>query len=162
MVSENQSFLVEGAIITLLVSLVLEGQVPRLNHGPISFPIQNTKGGATGPQKLSITCLTLSQRVKRHLLLRYYIKNLSIGVAQGALLNLFWIFEYVTSGPFAGPLSANFTDVKKVQQSLLAICILNFLVQNQFKGVKIYSPGHHFFVFVLVSQFLTCGRSHNF
>ena len=68
-----------------------------------------------------------------HLLLRYYIKNLSIGVAQGALLNLFWIFEYVTSGPFAGPLSANFTDVKKVQQRLLAICILNFESKTSIK-----------------------------
>ena len=33
---------------------------------------------------------------------------------------------YFTSGPFGGPLSANFPDVKKVQQRLLAICILNF------------------------------------
>ena len=40
-VSENQSFLNEGAIVTPLISLVL-GQVPRLNHGPICFPIQNT------------------------------------------------------------------------------------------------------------------------
>ena len=28
--------------------LVLGGEVPRLNHGPICFPIQNTKGGALG------------------------------------------------------------------------------------------------------------------
>ena len=41
-VSENQSFLDEGAIVTPLISLVLGGQVPRLNHGPIWFPIQNT------------------------------------------------------------------------------------------------------------------------
>ena len=38
-------------------------------------------GGATGHQKLSTTFLTLSWRVKVHLLLRYYIKNVSIGVA---------------------------------------------------------------------------------
>ena len=49
-----------------------------------------------------------------HLLLMYCIKNLSIGVSQGALLNLFWIFEYVSVGPFAGPLSADFPDVKKL------------------------------------------------
>ena len=41
-VSENQSFLDEGAIITPLIGLDLGGEVPRLNHGPICFPIQNT------------------------------------------------------------------------------------------------------------------------
>ena len=41
-VSENQSFLDEGAIVTHLIELVLGGQVPRLNHGSIYFPIQNT------------------------------------------------------------------------------------------------------------------------
>ena len=41
-VSENQSFLNEGAIVTPLIGLVLGGEVPRLNHGPICFPIQNT------------------------------------------------------------------------------------------------------------------------
>ena len=34
-VSENQSFLNEGAIVTNLIDLVLGGQVPRLSHGPI-------------------------------------------------------------------------------------------------------------------------------
>ena len=53
-----------------------------------------------------------------HLLLMYCIKNLSIGVSWGALLNLFWIFEYVTSEPFAGPLSADWQDVKKVAEFL--------------------------------------------
>ena len=81
MVSENQSFLNEGVIITLLIGLVLGGEVPRLNDGPICFPIQNTKGGATGRQKSSTTFLTLSQRIKAHLLLMYCIKNLSIGVS---------------------------------------------------------------------------------
>ena len=79
-----------------------------------------------GCQKLSTTFLTLSRRIEAHLLLMYCIKNQSIGVSEGALLNLFWIFEYVTSGLFAGPLSVNFTHVKKVQQRFLAICILNF------------------------------------
>ena len=41
-VSQNQSFLDEGAIITPLIGLVLGGEVPRLNHGPICCPIQNT------------------------------------------------------------------------------------------------------------------------
>ena len=41
-VSENQSFLDEGAIVTYLINLVLGGQVPRLNHGPIWLAGQNT------------------------------------------------------------------------------------------------------------------------
>ena len=41
-VSENQSFLDEGAIIIPLINLVLGGEVPRLNHRPICCPIQNT------------------------------------------------------------------------------------------------------------------------
>ena len=38
-----------------LIGLVLGGEVPRLNHGPICFPIQNTYGGAMGCQKSSTT-----------------------------------------------------------------------------------------------------------
>ena len=53
-----------------------------------------------------------------HLLLMYCIKNLSIGVSWGALLSLFWIFEYVTSESFAGQLSADWRDVKKVAEFL--------------------------------------------
>ena len=30
------------------------------------------------------------------------------------MLKLFWIFEYLTWGPFAGPLSADFRDVEKL------------------------------------------------
>ena len=71
-----------------------------------------------GHRKLSTTFLTLSQRIKVHLLLMYCIKNLSIGVSWGALLNLFWIFEYVTSEPFAAPLSADCADVDKLRQFL--------------------------------------------
>ena len=132
-VSENQSFLDEGVIITPLIGLVLGGQVPRLNHGPIWFPIQNTYGGAMGCQKLSTTFLTLSQRVKVHLLSRHCIKNLSIGGAWGALLNLSWIFEYITDGPFAWLLSADFVDVKKVQWRLSAIFILIFEFKTSIK-----------------------------
>ena len=44
----------------------------------------------------------------------YCIKNLYIGVSWGALLNLFWIFEYLTWGPFAGLLSDVFPDVEKL------------------------------------------------
>ena len=64
--------------------------------------------------KVEYHFLTLSRRIKVHLLLMYWIKNQSIGVSYGALLNLFWIFEYLTWGPFAGPLSADFRDVEKL------------------------------------------------
>ena len=64
--------------------------------------------------------------IKVHLLLMYCFKNQSIGISQGALLNLFWIFEYVTGGSFAGPLNVDLTDVQKVTRRFLAICILNF------------------------------------
>ena len=47
-----------------------------------------------------------------HFLLRYCIKNLSIGAAEDALLNLFWIFEHITAGPFNGLLSATFSHGK--------------------------------------------------
>ena len=71
-----------------------------------------------GHRKSSTTFLTLSQRIKAHLLLMYCIKNQSMGVSWGALLNLLWIFEYVTSEPFAGLLSADCRDVKKVAEFL--------------------------------------------
>ena len=48
------------------------------------------------PQPFIGLFLTLSRRIKAHLLLMYWIKNQSIGVSQGALLKLFWIFEYLT------------------------------------------------------------------
>ena len=55
----------------------------------------------------------------------FCIKNQSIGVSYGALLNLFQIFDYLTTGLFAGPLSADFWDVKKVSRSV-EMGILNF------------------------------------
>ena len=67
-----------------------------------------------GRQKSSTTFLTLSRSIKAYLLLMYCIKNHSIGVSEGGLLNLFWIFEYVTGGPFGGLLSADFPDVDKI------------------------------------------------
>ena len=77
-----------------------------------------TLKGCYGPSKVKYHFWILSQRIKAHLLLMYCIKNLSIGVSWGALLNLFWIFEYVTSGLFAGPLSADCPDVNKLRQFL--------------------------------------------
>ena len=81
MVSENQSFLDEGAIVTPLISLVLGGEVPRLNHGAILFPNPKHLRGCYGPLKVEYHFLTHSQRIEAHLLLMYCIKNLSIGVA---------------------------------------------------------------------------------
>ena len=49
----------------------------------------------------------LFDRIKAHLLLMYCIKNQSIGVSYGALLNLFQIFEYLTTRLFGGSLSTN-------------------------------------------------------
>ena len=77
--------------------------------------------------------MTLSQRIKTQLLLMYLIKNQSIGVSWVALLNVFWIFEYVTAGPFGGPLSVDFTHVQKVRQRFLAICILIFKSKTSIK-----------------------------
>ena len=82
-----------------------------------------SQGGAMGYQKLSTTFLALPRRIKVHLLLMYCIKNQSIGVFWGTLLNLFWIFEYLTAGSFGQPLSANFTDVKKVHLRFSATSI---------------------------------------
>ena len=56
----------------------------------------------------------------------YCIKNQSIGVSLGALLNIFQIFEYLTAGLFGQPLSANFTDAQKVHLIFSTTCILNF------------------------------------
>ena len=53
-----------------------------------------------------------------HLLLMDCIRNQPIGVSLGALLNLFWIFEYLTSEPFAGPLSVDCPAVNKLRQFL--------------------------------------------
>ena len=62
--------------------------------------------------------LTHLGQLKGHLALTYLIKNWSIGVAQGALLSLFWIFEYVTDWPFAGPLITHSFRCQKVPEFL--------------------------------------------
>ena len=49
------------------------------------------------------------------------------------MLNLFWIFEYVTAGPFGGPLSVDFTDVQKVHLRFSATCILTFKSKTSIK-----------------------------
>ena len=49
--------------------------------------------------------------------MKYCTKSQSIGVALGALFNLFWIFEYITTGSFGKPLSANFPDVEEKEVS---------------------------------------------
>ena len=64
--------------------------------------------------------------VKAHLLLRLSIKDLSIGGAEGALLNLFWIFDHTTTWPFGGLLSADYPGDEKVQNISVAMGIWNF------------------------------------
>ena len=78
------------------------------------FPNPKHLRGCYGPSKVEYHFFDTSQRIKVHLLLMYWIKNQSIGVSYGALLKLFWIFEYLTWGLFAGPLSADFRDVEKL------------------------------------------------
>ena len=46
--------------------------------------------------------------VKVYLALTYLIKNQSIGVAQGALHDVFWSLDYLIAGPFYGSFSADF------------------------------------------------------
>ena len=77
----------------------------------------------------------------------YCIKNQSIGVSYDDLLNLFWIFEYVTSGPFAGPLSADCPDVEKNSEISVAMGILNFELKMCRKVYKYVNLMHFFFFF---------------
>ena len=73
------------------------------------------------------------------------------------MLNLFWIFEYVTSGLFAGPLSADYPDVKKFPISVV-IGILN-LTQKFAERCKNMLLGCTFF---WVERFPTNGQLSNF
>ena len=52
LVSENQSFLDEGAIITLLIGLVLGGEVPRAKSWANLFPNPKHLRGCYGPSKV--------------------------------------------------------------------------------------------------------------
>ena len=61
--------------------------------------------------------MTLSQKVKVHLLLRYCINNLSIGAAYGALLNFFWILNI--------SLNAECPDVERSCSFSVVMGILN-------------------------------------
>ena len=55
--------------------------------------------------------------------------------------------EYVTSELFAGPLSVDFTDVQKVTQRFLAICILIFKSKTSIEVKNIFSRTRFFFCF---------------
>ena len=44
-----------------------------------------------------------------------------------------FLVEYVTTGPFGGPLSVDFTHVQKVRQRFSAICILIFKSKTSIK-----------------------------
>ena len=88
-----------------------------------------------------------------HLLLMYCIRNLSIGVSYDGLLNLFLIFEYLTSGPFAGPLSADIPDVEKNSEISVAMGILNFELKMCRKVYKYVNLMQLFFFFFWLTSF---------
>ena len=79
-VSENRILLWNGWPTPGYSDLILGGEVPRLNHGPIC-PNPKHLRGCYGPSKVEYHFLTLSQRIKAHLLLMYCIKNQSIDVS---------------------------------------------------------------------------------
>ena len=52
------------------------------------------------------------------------------------MLNLFWIFEHITSGPFNGLLNVNFAHTKSSPKTLGDL-YFDFLAINVYQGVKI-------------------------
>ena len=52
------------------------------------------------------------------------------------MLNLFRIFEHITSGPFNGPLSVNFAHAKSSPKTFSHL-YFHFLAINVYQGVKI-------------------------
>ena len=61
---------------------------------------------------LKVQFLTHSRLIKGYLALTYFIKYQYIGVPLDDLDDLFWNFEYLTSGPFRRPITANFSKKK--------------------------------------------------
>ena len=68
--------------------------------------------GHQAPLNLRVQFLTHSRPIKDYLTLTYFIKNQSIGVPRDALDDLFWNFEYLTSGSFGRLLTVNFFKTK--------------------------------------------------
>ena len=52
------------------------------------------------------------------------------------MLNLFWIFEHITSGPFYGPLSVNFAHAKSYPETFGHL-YSDFLAINVYQVVKL-------------------------
>ena len=77
------------------------------------------------------------------------------------MLNLFWIFEHITSGPFYGLLSVNFAHAKSYPETFGHL-YSDFLAINVYQGVKICNLKWFFFVFDLVDRFPSNGCSSNF
>ena len=108
-----------------LLGKVLGGHVHRTHHGQFDSQ-SNILRGAMSCKKLSITFLTHSCRVKAYLFLRYCRKNQSTDVAWGALHDLLWIFEYITTGLFAGLISIGYaTKITDIPQFQLRLTIGN-------------------------------------
>ena len=53
----SERFLNEEIIVWALIGLVLGGQIPRLNRGPICFSVQNNQRDAMGHRRSSATLL---------------------------------------------------------------------------------------------------------
>ena len=80
-VSENCILLGNGWPIPGYSDLILGGEVSRLSHGQICFPIQNTYGVLRAVESWVPLFWHFHEGIKAHLLLMYCIKNLSIGVS---------------------------------------------------------------------------------
>ena len=52
------------------------------------------------------------------------------------MLNLFWIFEHITTGPLNGLLSVNFAHQKSLMKTFGHL-YFDFLAINVYQGVKI-------------------------
>ena len=61
------------------------------------------------PQNLTVQFLAHSRPFKGYIVFTYFIKNQSVGVPRDALYDLFWNFEYLTSGLFHRLSTANFS-----------------------------------------------------
>ena len=92
MPSENQFFLNEGAMGLQSVSGFVGGQIPRLYGGTIFGGVTHL-GGPEGHRMQNVRFSTHLQQLRGYLALTDLIKNQSIGVPQGTLHTLVWIFE---------------------------------------------------------------------
>ena len=75
------------------VSGVVGGQVPRLYDGTIFWGGATYLGGPVGHRMQNVHFSTHLQQLRGYSAFTDFIKNQSIGVPQGTLNTLVWIFE---------------------------------------------------------------------